>query len=115
MLNQKLFLFVQLLLLSLFSLEALGSGDSGSRYINNIYTNPVGIKIHANPGQDWNNPDGCSKSNAIVIPNTHVNRDVLVSQVIASKSLNREMSAWLVNCMQWNNETFPVVYGIYFK
>ena len=108
--------FVGSMLLLIFSNQAISAGgDSGTRLIHNIYTNPVGIKIHAIPGQDWNNPDNCTNSSALVIENTHINRDVLVSQILASKSLNREMSAWLVGCKQWNNDTFPVVYGIYFK
>lgn len=60
---------------------------------------------------NWPNPNGCTRSNAIVLKNSDVNYDKAYSLLLAAYMSGKEISGYSDGCAEFDGQTYNTIRG----
>ncbi len=94
-------------LIATFAISANAAGGLGAREINSVAHQTGGFFLYSN----WDNPNGCSKSDAIVLLDTDSNYDKAYSLVLAAFMAGKRVEGYSNGCMTFDGQTYNTIRG----
>ena len=110
----KMVLTALILAFSANSYASVG-GSSGQGKISYMYQRSFDglLAVYKEDGV-WDNPDGCDHSDRIVLTKANNgSRSEFYSALLAAQMANRNIKAYLFDCVEWNGVKYPKIEGLY--
>lgn len=100
--------FTTFVALLLVSSTALAGGSTTWGKITAIEFQDKDLMLHSD---DWQNPNGCEKSNAVILKHTDSNFDKAYTLILAAYMSGKQVAAWSDDCHSFDGKTYNHIRG----
>ena len=91
---------------------SIAGGGSGTQVLDSSKVRVDGIVMFRGASLDWANPDGCTRSDWVILSPMHAYYREIYAALLTAYTMSSEVSFWLSGCLAAGNDTYPLISSI---